>query len=144
MVWYFIGVYIINTTLHGRFLFSWWKNIWLRSLVKYFSTLEEKSRISARPCNILYLYIIIDPQFNQYSMMHVYIVILFSSFFSQFHLTELQGINKLIILQPLLGGQFLLVSPARAGNWFWANGSVKQRRNIAKHVTRWLTNEQES
>ena len=26
----------------------------LRSLVKYFSTLEEKIRISARPCNILY------------------------------------------------------------------------------------------
>ena len=26
----------------------------LRSLVKYFSTLEEKFRISARPCNILY------------------------------------------------------------------------------------------
>ena len=25
------------------------------SLVKYFSTLEEKFRISARPCNILYL-----------------------------------------------------------------------------------------
>ena len=27
----------------------------LRSLVKYFSTLEEKFRISARPCNILYI-----------------------------------------------------------------------------------------
>ena len=27
----------------------------LRSLVKYFSTLEEKFRISVRPCNILYL-----------------------------------------------------------------------------------------
>ena len=27
----------------------------LRSLVKYFSTLEEKFRISKRPCNILYL-----------------------------------------------------------------------------------------
>ena len=26
----------------------------LRSLVKYFSTLEEKFLISARPCNILY------------------------------------------------------------------------------------------
>ena len=26
----------------------------LRSLVKYFSTLEEKFRIPARPCNILY------------------------------------------------------------------------------------------
>ena len=28
----------------------------LRSPVKYFSTLEEKVRISARPCNILYDY----------------------------------------------------------------------------------------
>ena len=28
----------------------------LSSLVKYFSTLEEKFRISARPCNILYIY----------------------------------------------------------------------------------------
>ena len=27
----------------------------LRALVKYFSTLEEKFRISVRPCNILYL-----------------------------------------------------------------------------------------
>ena len=27
----------------------------LSSLVKYFSTLEEKFRISARPCNILYI-----------------------------------------------------------------------------------------
>ena len=27
----------------------------LRSLMKYFPTLEEKCRISARPCNILYL-----------------------------------------------------------------------------------------
>ena len=29
----------------------------LRSLVKYCSTLEEKFRISARPCNIFYLII---------------------------------------------------------------------------------------
>ena len=29
----------------------------LRSLVKYFSTLEEKFRNSARPCNILYFLI---------------------------------------------------------------------------------------
>ena len=28
----------------------------LRSLVKYFSTLEEKFRISAWPCNILYFF----------------------------------------------------------------------------------------
>ena len=29
----------------------------LRSLVKYFSTLEEKFHISTRPCNILYIFI---------------------------------------------------------------------------------------
>ena len=28
----------------------------LHSLVKYFSTLEEKFRISAQPCNILYIF----------------------------------------------------------------------------------------
>ena len=28
----------------------------LRSLVKYFSILEETFRISARPCNILYMF----------------------------------------------------------------------------------------
>ena len=27
----------------------------LRSLVKYFSTLEEKFRISKRPCNVLFI-----------------------------------------------------------------------------------------
>ena len=31
----------------------------LRSLVKYFPTLEEKFRISAQPCNILYLNVIL-------------------------------------------------------------------------------------
>ena len=62
MVWYFIVVYIINRTLHGDL------EIWnfssrvekyftrsLRSLVKYYSPFEETFRISARPCNILYL-----------------------------------------------------------------------------------------
>ena len=44
MVWYFIGVYIINRTLHGR----WETRI-------FSSTLEEKFRIFARPCNILYV-----------------------------------------------------------------------------------------
>ena len=43
MVWHFIIV------LKKYFTRS------LRSLVKYFSTLEEKFRISARPCNILYI-----------------------------------------------------------------------------------------
>ena len=46
MVWYFIGVYIINRTSplgDTKFLFS------------CFSIREEKFRISSRPCNILYL-----------------------------------------------------------------------------------------
>ena len=52
MVWYFIGVYIINRTLHGRLEI---RNFSSR-VEKYFSTLEEKFRISARPCNILYVF----------------------------------------------------------------------------------------
>ena len=62
MVWHFIGVYIINRTLHDRLeirnFFSRVEKYFTRSLhslVKYFSTLEEKFRISARPCNILYI-----------------------------------------------------------------------------------------
>ena len=46
MAWYFIGVYIINRTLHGRLE------------IRNFSSrvaLEEKFRISAQPCNIFYL-----------------------------------------------------------------------------------------
>ena len=34
---------------------KWFGGSLLRSLVKYFSTLKEKFRISARPCNILYI-----------------------------------------------------------------------------------------
>ena len=63
MVWHFIGVYIINRILHDRleirnFSSSVEKYFTrsLRSLVKYFSTLEEKFRISVRPCNILYVF----------------------------------------------------------------------------------------
>ena len=64
MVLYFIGVYtcIVNRTLHGcleiqNFSSSVEKYFTrsLRSLVKYFSTLEEKFRIFAWPCNILYV-----------------------------------------------------------------------------------------
>ena len=62
MVWYFIGVYIINRTLHGRLEipknFSCGKKYFTSERserVKYFSTLEEKFRISVRQCNILYL-----------------------------------------------------------------------------------------
>ena len=63
MVWHFIGVYIINRTLHDcleirNFSLSVEKHFTrsLRSLVKYFSTLKEKFRISVRPCNILYVF----------------------------------------------------------------------------------------
>ena len=62
MVRHFIGVYIINRTLHDRLEIRNFSSRVekyftrsLRSLVKYFSTLEEKFRISARPCNILYI-----------------------------------------------------------------------------------------
>ena len=62
MSWYFIGVYIINRTLHGRLeirIFSSRVEKYftrsLRSLVKYYSTLEKKFCISAWSCNILYL-----------------------------------------------------------------------------------------
>ena len=62
MVWYFISVYIINRTLHGRLeirnFSSHVEKIFQSERserVKYFSTLEKKFRISARPCNILYI-----------------------------------------------------------------------------------------
>ena len=52
MVWHFTGIYIINRTLHDRLEI---RNLSSR-VEKYFSTLEEKLfRISARPCNILYI-----------------------------------------------------------------------------------------
>ena len=62
MVWHFIGVYIIIRTLHDRLEtrnFSSRVEKYFTSerskRVKYFSTREEKFRISARPCNILYI-----------------------------------------------------------------------------------------
>ena len=66
MLWYFIGVYIINRTLHGHLEIPNFSSCvkkkyftrLLRSLVKYFSTLEEKFCISAWPCNILYIYVV--------------------------------------------------------------------------------------
>ena len=64
MVWYFIGVYIINTTLHGHLEIRNFSSHVEKSFtserserVKYFSTLEDKFRISARPCNILCFFI---------------------------------------------------------------------------------------
>ena len=63
MIQYFIGVYITNRILLGRLgirnFSSRVEKYFTRSLhsvVKYFSTLEEKFRISKRPCNILSVY----------------------------------------------------------------------------------------
>ena len=61
-VWYFIGVYTINKTLHGHLktqnfsssVKKYFTRL-LRSLFKHFSTLKEKFRIFKRPCNILYI-----------------------------------------------------------------------------------------
>ena len=64
MVWYFIGVYIIKE----HYMAAWRYKISLlvlkkyftrslRLLVKCFSTLAEKFRISAWPCNILYIFL---------------------------------------------------------------------------------------
>ena len=62
MVLYFIGVYVINRTLHRRlemwnFSSSVEKIFHLFTALTHeiFSTLEEKFRISVWPCNILYL-----------------------------------------------------------------------------------------
>ena len=52
MVWHFTGVYIINRTLHGRLEI---RNFSLTREI-FFLTREEKFRISARPCKILYLF----------------------------------------------------------------------------------------
>ena len=48
MVWYFIGVYIINRTLHGRLEIQNFSSRVEKIL------LEEKFHISMQPCNILY------------------------------------------------------------------------------------------
>ena len=62
MVWYFIGLYIINRTLHGRWRYEIYLLVLkkyftrsLHSLVKYFLTVEENFCISALPRNIFYL-----------------------------------------------------------------------------------------
>ena len=63
MVLYFIGVYIINRTLHGRLETRNFScrvekifHEWAQRTSEIFSTLEEKFRIFARSCNILYLF----------------------------------------------------------------------------------------
>ena len=60
MIWYFIGVYIISRILHGRleipnFTSSVEKYLTSERSEIYFSTLEEKFRISKRPYNILFI-----------------------------------------------------------------------------------------
>ena len=63
MVWYFVSVYIINRTLHGRLEirnFSSRVETIFHSFPaltrEIFSTLKEKFHISARGCNILYIF----------------------------------------------------------------------------------------
>ena len=63
MILYFIGVYMINRILNGRLeirkfssrVAKYFTRL-LRSFMKYLSGLEEKFRVSARPCNILYFF----------------------------------------------------------------------------------------
>ena len=61
------AVFIYKTVIHRRYYMAAWRyeislrvlkkyfTRSLRSLVKYFSTLEEKFRISKRPCNVLFI-----------------------------------------------------------------------------------------
>ena len=65
MIQYFIGVCILNSILHVRLemqnFSSSVENYFTSersSLVKYFSTLEEKFRTSARTCNVLYAHLV--------------------------------------------------------------------------------------
>ena len=63
MVWQFVGVYIINRTLHGRLEIRNFSSRVEKIFHSFaaltheilFNTREEKFRISAQPCNILYL-----------------------------------------------------------------------------------------
>ena len=62
MVWHFIGVYVVSRKLHGRLEIQNFSScvekyftLSLRSFMKYFSRLEEKFCISARPCNVPYV-----------------------------------------------------------------------------------------
>ena len=48
--------------------------------VKYFSTLEEKFRISARPCNILYLFNFLTNSLNQWLL--ILLDLLWPNFYS--------------------------------------------------------------
>ena len=47
MVWYFIGVCIVNRTLHGRSEIG--------NFSSCFQILKEKVSISTWPCNLLYI-----------------------------------------------------------------------------------------
>ena len=61
MVWYFIGVYVLNRTSHGHLEIQncsshveKYFTCSLRLLMKYFATLKEKFRVFAQLYNILY------------------------------------------------------------------------------------------
>ena len=58
MVWYFIGVYIINRTLHSHLEIRNFSSCVEKIFHSFahFSTLEEKFGISVQPCNILYIF----------------------------------------------------------------------------------------
>ena len=58
MIWYFIGVCIINITMPGRLAIQNFSSRVKKIFHSCFSTLEEKFRISARPCNIPYVFLI--------------------------------------------------------------------------------------
>ena len=59
MIWHFIGVYMINRTLHGRLEIRNFscrvEKYFTRSLRSLEHNTQREFRISARPCNILYL-----------------------------------------------------------------------------------------
>ena len=57
MVWYFIGVYIINRSLHGRLEIRKFSSHAEKIFHSFAAlTCEEKFRTSARPWNILYIH----------------------------------------------------------------------------------------
>ena len=115
MVSYFIGVHIINRTLHGR---AEIRNFPSRvekiiHLFAHFSTLEEKFPISARPCNPLFLGI----QWRAWGDFCACFRV-----FSKHFCTH--GVIILNVLQVFLGSYFalalLLISKTRTYHWFQA------------------------
>ena len=69
----------------------------LRSLVKYFSTLEEKFRISSRPCNIFYLLLAIKVYWMFQKFGPIVNCILrkaFNASLSKFKLIQVRNLSK--------------------------------------------------